>query len=111
MLERSQHCLAHMAHELLKSRIAGKAYPQENRIGEKPDDLFELGATSANDRRAHYQVVLPRQVMKHRLERRQHDYIERRTLSLREQFQLPAQFVVQDKVMRAAAMRLDRLPR
>src|ERR1700722_8724356 len=109
MLERVKHRLPHMAHEFLKSRIPGEVYSQENRIGKKSDDLFKLGATPANHRRAHAQVCLPRQVMKHRLERREHDYIERRTLSLRQRLQAPAQFVVKNEIIRSAAMRLHRL--
>src|SRR3984957_11317487 len=105
MLEGSQHRLAHMAYELLESRIPGEIYPQENRISKKTDDLFELGAAPAYYRRAHHQVGLTRPVMKHRLERRKHDYIERRPRSLREPLQPPTQFVVQNKIIRSTAMR------
>src|SRR5579862_5969881 len=111
MLERVEHCLAHVTYELLESRIPGDSDPQENRIGKEPHYLFELGATSANYRRAYDQVVLSRQVVKHRLERREHDYIERRTLRLRERLQPFAQFLAQNKIMRPAAMSLYRLTR
>src|SRR5579862_4342862 len=98
-----------MTYELLESRIPREIYLQENRIGKEPDDLFELGATPTDHWRAHYQVVLTRQVMKHRLESREHDDIKRRTLSLGERLQPPAQIVAEDKVVRAAAMGLYRL--
>src|SRR5271156_1626661 len=111
MLERLEHRLAHMAHELVKGWITGETYSQENGIGEKPDDLFEVGATPSYYWRAYYQVVLPRQVMKHRLECCEHDYIQRRTLNLREILQQRTKLVVQYEIMRPAAMRLYPLPR
>src|SRR5271168_1424003 len=99
MLERLEHRLPDVAYKLLEGRIAGEIYSQENRIGKQPHHLLELSTAPPDYRRTHQQVILSGQVMKHRLKRREHDYIERRALSLRECFEPRAQFAVQDEIM------------
>ena len=111
MFERRQHRLTHLTQKCPEGWVAGKVRPQDNRIGEEAHHPFELGPAPSGHGRSHEDVFLAAVVVKHQLERRQQDHVQRRPLGFGERPEPPGQVIVQREIMLRATKHLNRRSR
>ena len=101
----------HPAHQLFKSRVAGKVQPQGQIVRKQADQAFEFFARAPRNRAAHHNVFLPAIFRKQRLKRRQQRHVQAHAVPLRQRLQARRQLARKRERQLSAARCLHRRPR
>src|SRR5712691_1844521 len=88
---RIQRGFSHARQQFAKTGVARQVCAQRQVVQKEPNKLFGFGARAVGDRRADYDVVLPRVVMKQNLERGKQSHEQRHAFALTERDQGLAQ--------------------